>query len=338
VSGLTVTSLFAGVGGFDLGFQRAGATTTTLAEMDPKAQGVLRRHFPHANLIPDVREVSDVRTDVIAGGFPCQDISVAGKRAGLAGDRSGLWWEFHRIVAESRPRWVLIENVTGLLSSGVRPGSDLGAIIRSLDDIGYLGEWRVLDSNLHGVPQRRRRVFILARRAGVAPGQPVLLEPEGVRGNPSEDFEPGEEAAPLPPARAGVRGQQGVVPDATGTLTARYGGNAMGAPEVDADLYLPHRVGTVTTTFGPKNYCNTQEVTSGSVQPVHDGGEWEVRRLSPVETERLQGFPDDWTRWDDKGREITQGHRIRFMGNAVTVPVVEAIARRIVSADQEHTP
>jgi DNA (cytosine-5)-methyltransferase 1 len=118
---ITCGSLFSGIGGFDLAFQRAGIETIWQVEIDEKCLNILVRHFPNAERYTDVRTVGKQNltpVDVICGGFPCQDLSVAGKRAGLAGERSGLWHEFHRIISELEPRWVVIENVPGLLRAG----------------------------------------------------------------------------------------------------------------------------------------------------------------------------------------------------------------------------
>ena len=159
---MNVLSLFSGIGGFDLGFERAGMTVVGVCEIDKHAQKILQRHFPAATLHTDVRKVSYERgtIDVVCGGFPCQDISVAGKRAGLAGERSGLWFEFARIIDEAQPAWVVIENVPGLFSSA--RGEDFAEIIQWLDERGYGVAWRVLDAQGFGLAQRRKRVFIVA--------------------------------------------------------------------------------------------------------------------------------------------------------------------------------
>jgi DNA (cytosine-5)-methyltransferase 1 len=159
---MNVLSLFSGIGGFDLGFERAGMTVVGVCEIDKHAQKILQRHFPAAVLHTDVRKVSYERgtIDVVCGGFPCQDISVAGKRAGLAGERSGLWFEFARIIDETQPAWVVIENVPGLFSSA--RGADFAEIIQWLDERGYGVAWRVLDAQGFGLAQRRKRVFIVA--------------------------------------------------------------------------------------------------------------------------------------------------------------------------------
>ncbi|AXW01386.1 DNA cytosine methyltransferase [Ralstonia pseudosolanacearum] len=159
----TVGSLFAGIGGFDLGFERAGFRTAWQVEIDPIRRAVLADRFPHAQRFDDVRACGRhnlLPVDVIVGGFPCQDLSTMGKRAGLAGERSGLFYEVVRIINELRPRWLVLENVTGLLSCN--DGEDFAAVIGTLAECGYLGFWRVLNAQYFGVPTKRRRVFMVA--------------------------------------------------------------------------------------------------------------------------------------------------------------------------------
>lgn len=203
---LTAVSLFAGVGGFDLAMQRNGINVVAAVEIDEKARAVLARRFPDTRLFPDVTKVSahDLRDagfvpdrGIITGGFPCQDLSVAGRRKGLAGERSGLFWHIIRLVDELHPRWIVLENVPGLLSS--EGGRDMGIVIGALGDSGYGVAYRVLDAQHFGVPQRRRRVFIVAgRRSGAAdstgPVQ-ILLEPEGSSGNLAKGRTEGQEPA-----------------------------------------------------------------------------------------------------------------------------------------------
>jgi DNA (cytosine-5)-methyltransferase 1 len=184
---VNVGSTFSGVGGFDLGFERAGMSVVWQAEIDEWSRRVLQWHWPDATIYDDVRAVhahggSVVQgsgsvahpdaakrkpnkrngpdsIDLLCGGFPCQDLSVAGKRAGLAGERSGLFFEFARIANEFRPRWIVLENVVGLLSSA--DGRDFGQVLSTMAQIGYGLSWRVADARYFGVPQRRRRVFIV---------------------------------------------------------------------------------------------------------------------------------------------------------------------------------
>lgn len=189
-------SLFAGIGGFDLGLERAGMTCAWQCEADPKARAVLRRHWPDVPIYEDVREMrgGDVEAvDLVCGGFPCQDISVAGRRAGLAGKRSGLFYEFVRLARELAPRWILLENVPSLLSSN--GGRDMGAVLGALGQLGYGWTYRVLDSQYFGVAQRRSRVFLVGRAGGACPPE-VLFEPEVLPWDLAPRAQAGADAAP----------------------------------------------------------------------------------------------------------------------------------------------
>jgi DNA (cytosine-5)-methyltransferase 1 len=156
---MTFGSLFAGIGGFDLGLERAGMVCKWQVEREPYAVRVLEKHWPEVTRHDDVctfpPEQGNWGVDLICGGFPCQDISVAGKGAGLAGERSGLWYEMHRIISELRPRYVIVENVAALLSRG------MDTVLGDLSEIGYDTEWHVIPASAVGAPHRRDRVWIV---------------------------------------------------------------------------------------------------------------------------------------------------------------------------------
>jgi len=158
-----VLDLFSGIGGFSLGLERAGMQTVAFCEPNKFCQAVLHKHWPDVPIYEDVRDLSATRLandgiqfDVICGGFPCQDISVAGKGAGLAGSRSGLWWEYHRLIAETKPSWVIAENVSALRSRG------LDDVLRSLAEIGYDAEWHCIPASAVGAPHQRDRIWVVA--------------------------------------------------------------------------------------------------------------------------------------------------------------------------------
>ena len=156
---LTFGSLFSGIGGLDLGLERAGMRCAWQVEIDDYATRVLQKHWPDVPRFRDVRECGAHNlgaVDLICGGFPCQDISNAGKRAGIGGERSGLWSEFNRIICELRPRYVLVENVAALLVRG------MGRVLGDLAAGGYDAEWQCLPAAAFGAPHIRDRVFILA--------------------------------------------------------------------------------------------------------------------------------------------------------------------------------
>lgn len=155
---VTIGSLFSGIGGLELGLERAtGARTIWQVEADPFCLRVLKRHWPHATRYDDVCTASALPfVDVMCGGFPCQDISVAGRGAGIDGTRSGLWREFARLVGEVRPRVVVVENVAALASRG------LARVLRDLAALGYVGSWEVVSAASVGAPHLRRRLFVVA--------------------------------------------------------------------------------------------------------------------------------------------------------------------------------
>ena len=161
---MKILDLFSGIGGFSLGLERAGMTTVAFCEIDAKARLVLKKHWPNVPVFEDITTLTKAdihdEIDIIAGGFPCQDISLAGKGAGLAGARSGLWSEFHRLIAEIRPRYAVIENVSALRNRG------LDTVLRSLAEIGYDAEWHCIPASAVGAPHRRDRVWIVANPSG----------------------------------------------------------------------------------------------------------------------------------------------------------------------------
>jgi DNA (cytosine-5)-methyltransferase 1 len=156
---LTVLDLFSGIGGFSLGLERTGGfKTIAFCEIDPFCRRVLNKHWPEVHIYEDVQKLTLPAgfADVICGGFPCQDISNAGKGAGIEGERSGLWKEYARIIGEVRPRYVLVENVAALLGRG------LGRVLGDLAALGYDAEWHCIPASAVGAPHRRDRVWIVA--------------------------------------------------------------------------------------------------------------------------------------------------------------------------------
>lgn len=156
---LTFGSLFSGVGGFDLGLERAGMRCVWQCEIDPFCERVLAKHWPDVLRVRDIRRVTSASVpavDVLCGGFPCQDISLAGKGAGITGARSGLWSEYARLIGELRPRYVLVENVAAFLARG------MGVVLGDLSALGYDAEWGVIRASDVGAPHLRARLWIVA--------------------------------------------------------------------------------------------------------------------------------------------------------------------------------
>ena len=422
---MKVLSLFSGVGGFDLGLENAGFETVAMCEWDKKAASVLRRHWPHIPIYGDVSDLTGaqlvadgVMPDLVAFGSPCQDLSVAGKRAGLAGERSGLFHEAIRIIRELRdlsdgtlPRWVIWENVVGALNSN--GGADFRAVIEEMGELGaHLVEWAVLDAQNYGVAQRRRRVFLVAclnsdtARACPEPLLPIrkgrprdlvaLRQAWKNSARTSSESSRGAGIVGIDDRRGGFR-EFGDVAD---TLQAFMGTGGNNVPIVmrqregkpgggkgpllsedsltlatrnDQYLFQPMPytdiVGTLTASDGAKGHTNNQSVSSAMLQVygisgnvigrqdhngpngisvTEEGGPmftlttldrhavatpYAVRRLLPIECERLMGWPDDWTRWDAERKEQTDGHRYKQTGNGVASPVAEWVGRQIFAAD-----
>lgn len=358
MSALTAGSLFSGIGGFDLGLQQGGVPTAWQVENDTYARGVLTRHFPQASQYEDVTHVSSTDlapVDVITGGFPCQDVSVAGRRAGLAGERSGLWFEFHRLLSGLKPQWVVVENVPGLLSSNA--GRDFAVILHGLVQLGYGVAWRILDAQYFGLAQRRKRVFVVGHLGSGRAAQ-VLFERESSSGDSPPRPEAraqlaGDVAATLRSAGRNTSARVGndVGFTVTGTLSASGAGTARtgnSRSEAAMLVYRKHGHGVYTgdRVAAPLSATDAKEGRTLATPPI--GWKWNanigwsfndnlsptlhngsatavgVRRLTPTECERLQGFPDGWT----AGQSDTQ--RYRQLGNAVAVPVAQWLAGRIV--------
>lgn len=364
-------------------------------EIDRDCQAVLAQHWPEVERYDDVTRVSGLPSvDVLVGGFPCQDVSVAGRRAGLAGKRSGLFWEVIRLADELRPTWMVIENVPGLLSSN--GGRDMGAVLWALGELGYGYAYRVLDAQFFGLAQRRKRLFIVCN-ARAERAVEVLFEPESCGGDSPPRRQEGERVAPTFDVRAGRSGETTFATSGglavANTLKVNdkgHSGNAWnstyvterdlahalcsrtakgGDPTTDTYVTVAHtlRVGNgrlddynmqVSHTLraagcdasedgtgrGTPLVVDTTQITSpGNYSQAQPGDDRHppaagahpplmvqpsVRRLTPTECSRLQGFPDDWT----------AGHsdsaRYRMLGNAVAVPVVTWIGQRIIATHE----
>jgi DNA (cytosine-5)-methyltransferase 1 len=220
---LRVLDLFSGIGGFSLGLERTGGfETVAFCEIEPFPRRVLAKHWPEVPQYEDVRTLTAERLagdgitqiDVITGGFPCQDISVAGKRAGIAdGTRSGLWSEIVRLIGELRPRYVIVENVANLLAGpSEKRGGWFGRVLGDLAECGYDAEWENIPASAVGAPHRRERVWLVAyphnlRRKGSF-NQQILGKPK-ITWEPVRGFEEWARVRPLSQPRS-VRAYDGV--------------------------------------------------------------------------------------------------------------------------------
>ena len=316
---MTAVSLFDGIGGFPLALAAAGVRTVATVEIDPAAAGVAADHFSDAKQLTDVTEVTPddllaagfvPRRGILTAGWPCQDLSLAGRRFGLGGARSGLFWEVVRLAGGLRPQWLVLENVPGLLSavcscpglgvcggacSDPHPvrggacgpgrcmelhGGAMGAVLGALGELGYGLAYRVLDARHFGVPQRRRRVVIVGHLGDRAAPAAVLLEPEGVRGDPAAGGAAG--AGPAGGAAVGTLqggGRRGYRVDAesaagghlvptpapghVNALTANMAGGGGGADDNTAQG--GHLVATLTRRHGKGP---SSDLPDGHVVPV----------------------------------------------------------------------
>lgn len=299
-------SLFSGIGGFDLGLERAGMTCVAQVEIDKAARGVLATHWPNVERIEDVTKAGKHNlpaASLICGGSPCQDVSMAGTRAGLDGERSGLFFEFVRILEELKPEWFSFENVDGLLTSN--SGRDFATVLFCLVRCGYRCAWRVLDAQHFGLPQRRARVFIVGHRRNGSAAQ-VLFESESAYG----DF-----------AQSGAAGNS--VSASIGSGNVRTDGKFFTDRIMACDA-RGRAVGSISPTLVGSHLDRITDYTP--IIFTEDG----VRRLTPLECERLQGFPDGWTSYSNMKTQ-TDKQRYDQLGNAVSVPVIEWIGKRIMA-------
>lgn len=395
-------SLFTGIGGFDLALKRAGQEIIGACEIDEYARRVYARHFPkvpiHRNATElDPRELPDF--DGIVAGFPCQAFSVAGKRLGFEESRGTLFFEIARIAKQKRPRYLLLENVKGLINHD--GGKTFANILATLDELGYDAQWQVLNSK-YFVPQNRERIFIVGYLRGT--GRPQVFPVSGndkedagesrldtVKGSDRDSYRiygtegPSRTLRAHPGGMGKMTGVYAVTKDhnklrdlgnvancidsnyfkgqdnhGQRTLVAKdhpkheqftkHNGSRFydvehPGPTVMADNGTGSRikieVKPVLTPDRPVKRQNGRRVKDDgeesftlTAQDKHgvmfEGVEKTVRRLTPKECERLQGFPDDYTKYGVEGDEISDTQRYKMCGNAVTVNVIEFILRKLL--------
>lgn len=313
---LRVASFFAGIGGFDLGLKKAGMETVFLCEKNSFCRKVLQKRFPTVPLKGDISGISNEDAEAIpaaevwCGGFPCQDVSLAnqGKRLGLQGARSGLFFEFARLVDIAKPEWIVLENVPGLFNSN--GGEDFRAVLDELVTLGYGVSWRVLDAKYFGTPQRRRRVYLVGsygslRSAEVLFGSGAVGVPSQASGSQEQAFTAGisqgtsnsdlytfQHAGIGRKAEAGPQGKGYRNDGEAFTLDSRGSADA---------------VCQTTRPFGVRDIAGLSNGMDGS----------RLRR-----TEGMEESPDS--------------ARYRTLGNAVAVPVIKWIGNRIIAVQSKH--
>lgn len=345
---VNVLSLFSGVGGFDIGLENAGMRTIYQCEWDKHARSVLDRHWPDVPKWGDISTLTGAEIlrhgtppDVVAWGSPCQDMSIAAgaKRVGINGSRSGLFYEGIRIIKELReltngryPRVSIWENVVGALSSN--NGADFGQVLYEMDEAGaHFSEWALLDAQYFGIPQRRRRVFLVSVfDSAVAEGcpEPLLPVTESLRRNPKKG-KPKKQETSSETFTGSKRNSNIIGSEIVGPL------NTSDAKMI-SNQYIDENkcvVEPVTVAFDTQFGSNaavfeeTSPTIKASQQSPSINSEMMVRRLTPIECERLMGWPDDWT----AGNSDTQ--RYKQCGNGVASPVAQWVGKHVIKAMEE---
>ena len=376
---MTFAEVCAGIGGASVAWESLGWQCQWVSEIDPFASAVFAYHHPNIPNLGDMHGITRATAgavDVLVGGPPCQDFSVAGKRAGMGGARGALVWEYLRLVEELQPRWFIFENVTGLLS--VDGGRAFGTLLGEVGKLGYGWAYRCLDAQYFGRAQRRRRVFLVGHIGGAwQRAAAVLFEFESLCGHSAARREAGEGTSRCLASRAGNCSQdesrESFLPVAfshqsggdfrpninelPGALQANQGqaiafdlaqitsaanrtraedglpastlakGSAMHVATVGA---LCANAGT-ERKHGDGGNTSLQQMLAGQIVPADRIGS-AVRRLTPRECERLQGYTDDYTLipWRGRPREdCPDGPRYRTLGNAFPVPTMRWIGERI---------
>lgn len=321
------------------------------SEIEKFPSKLLQHYFPTVPNLGDMtkfKEWSDYAIDVFCGGTPCQSFSIAGLRKGLEDPRGNLCLTYLAICERYNPRWVIWENVPGVLSSN--KGRDFAAFIGALGQLGYGFAYRVLDAQYFGVAQRRRRVFVVGYLGDWRPAAAVLFEPESVRGDTPPSRKTREEIAGTLGARS-CR-STGVQDAEVGHLIPAYGiaGNIIGrkpenggngegiSEEIGYTLTKTDLHGVAQPIYGLDEEQNGAEELMGCLKARIGGGGCEasvggpamqVRRITPRECERLQGFPDNYTAIPG----AADGPRYKALGNSMAVPVMRWIGERILAVD-----
>lgn len=317
-------SVCSGIEAATVAWHPLGWHPVAFSEIEPFPCAVLKHHYPDVPNLGDMTKYKEWNVeqpvDLVVGGTPCQSFSVAGLRKGLDDPRGNLALVFLGLVDHLRPRWVVWENVPGVLSSS--GGRDFGSFLGALEELGYGFAYRVLDAQYFGVAQRRRRVFVVGHLGDWRPAAAVLFESHSLSGHPAPRREKGQgtthDVAPSIGASGRgferaeeTRGQDPVVVHA---LTSRHDSSEDGTGRG-----LPIIIDPTLGNRPPGTDVDTRERSCS-----------QVRRLTPVECERLQGFPDNYTNipWRNKPN-APDGPRYKALGNSMAVPVMRWIGQRI---------
>lgn len=362
-------SVCSGIEAATVAWHHLGWEPVAFAEIDAFPSAVLAHHFP---TVPNLGDISKVdwrpyhgTVDLVVGGTPCQSFSIAGKREGLDG-ASGLVFEYFRLLREVQPRWFVWENVPGSFSS--HGGTDFQSILREWDKCGYHVAWRVLDAQHFGVPQRRRRIFAVGYLGNWRYPAQVLFEPDCLRGNTPKGGKARKGSAAH--AESGTRIDW---PASVGSTINAHFGEKMGLENQHinqgAPLFVPATVGTLAAsgagTSRPAGQGNELDFLAPTLMRMRCGCEGggkgalmsenksltlatnndqtlfdsnlTVRRLTPTECERLQGFPDNWTDIPWRGKDhAPDGPRYKALGNSMATPCMRWIGERINNIEHQE--
>ena len=311
---MRVIELFAGIGGFRLGLERAGHEIVFTNEWLEKPARIYEKQFGDKPNRQDIRELTadDIpNADLIVGGFPCATFSIAGKRTGLSLEdtRGTLFYEMFRLARDKRIPYILFENVKGLLNHD--RGKTFEVILKVLDEMGYDAQWELLDSQNFGVPQHRERIFLIGNLRG-KPRPKVFPISQSVAKNEEED-------------RRKPKKRKGVQTDISPTLDAHYSKGGASRPYVAQWRrghfrdYKSDGSPTLTANMG----------TGGHNVPFMRIPQKKVRKFTPLECERLQGLPDNFTKYYEDGSLVSDSERYERCGRTVTIPVIEAIGKKL---------
>ena len=334
-------SVCSGIEAASVAWRPLGWEAVAFSEIEKFPSAVLAHHYPTVANWGDMtrfKEWPDADVDVLVGGTPCQSFSVAGLRKGLDDPRGNLALTYLAIAAKYRPRWLVWENVPGVLSPN--GGRDFGSFLGGLGELGYGFAYRVLDAQFFGVAQRRRRVFVVGHLGDWRRAAAVLFERESLSGHPAPRREAGEEPAQALDAGLGRRRGNGLNPNAlafggcrqSGSLDVSTTINAHGHGRLDfeSETFIAH-------TLRGEGFGAGEDGT-GRGTPLVPVACSTVRRLTPRECERLQGFPDDYTDVPYRNKPAADGPRYKALGNSMAVPVMAWIGRRIAMAETLQIP
>ena len=318
--------LFAGIGGFRIALEREGFTCVGFCEIDKWARKLYKAYYSVKEEEEEYEDATKINPedlpdfDILCAGFPCQAFSIAGKRRGFKDTRGTLFFEIARIAKVKRPTYLLLENVKGLLSHD--EGRTFEIILKTLDELGYDAEWQVLNSKDFGVPQNRERVFIIGHLRGksrpkifpLSERDRIYYQPPKVKEKICKDIQSGGEIA--------------------ATLMARQYANWNGNYVIDKPIRvgLINKGGQGERVYSSEGIAVTLKANGGgrgAKTGLYLTNDSRIRRLTPLECFRLQGFPDSLY-YKAKELGISDSQLYRMAGNAVTVQVVQSIAKKLM--------